>query len=79
MTEPIPQTAELEAVVTPTVTYRAFLPTLLVFIGFLATLAGYVVLSIQGSDTGPFDELAIGLGGALAGVAAPTIAAHSPR
>ena len=60
-------------------TVRVFLPTVLVFLAFIGTVAAYVVLSIQGSDTGPMDELAIGLGGAVAGVAAPTYATHSGK
>lgn len=57
---------------------KSFLPTVLVFLAFIAALGAYVVLAIQGSDTGPIDELAIGLGGAVSGVAVAGRAAQPP-
>ena len=52
---------------------RTFMPTVLVFLAFVGTLGAYTALAIQGSDPGPVDELAIALGGAIAGIAAPTL------
>jgi len=59
-----------------TVDLKTFLPTIIVFLSFLATLAVYTVLSIQGSDIGPIEQLVLVLGGALGGIAAPTVLAN---
>ncbi len=47
------------------------IPTIVVCVAFLATLATYVVLSLNGSPVGVMDELLLLEGGALAGIAAP--------
>jgi hypothetical protein len=53
--------------------YRDYIPTLIVFVGFLATLGIYAALRLNGSEPGVLDELLLLEGGAVAGLAAPTV------
>ena len=50
-----------------------WVPTMIVFFAFCASLAVYTVLELNGSDTSAVTELFPYLGGAVAGIAAPTV------
>lgn len=52
---------------------KDLLPTLIVFGCFLATLGVYAALRLNGTEPGVLDELLLIEGGAVAGVASPTL------
>lgn len=62
----------------PVETAKFFLPLILVFLSFVTVVAAYCVLAVNGTPTGPLEELAIGLGGAVGALAAPAVAFARP-
>ena len=58
---------------------RFLVPLLLVFASFIGTLVAYALLRLNGTETGPLDELVTGLGTAMAALAAPTAISWSSQ
>jgi hypothetical protein len=58
---------------------RFLVPLLLVFASFIGVLVAYSLLRLNGTDTGPLDELVTGLGTAMAALAAPTAISWSSQ